>query len=562
MSARKGRERAAERAKEKADADAKARARARASDDDDDEAAEPSAPEPEWAKLALVALAALTIVMLSVRLYAASVVGFGDSEALYVSWAAHPQPAFLDHPGLVGVVARAIGEGAMPSALRTHAVTALVATLVPWLVVATARALGAARGRATLAGLIVAVIPETAVGLFALTPDLLLACAWLGTIALAAVGLRGPAGTNRSAAAFVGAGLLAGIACASKVSGLLLVAALVTTYLSLAFAKPPEGAAAHAWSKARKAVRTLWPWAGVLAGLVTLAPIALYEAKTGWPMLRHRFVDTQADAGLALRNVGALFGGQLVYLSPIFAVLAVLAARDLARERRRDPLSWMLFLSFALPIVPLLGLCLWSPVAEPHWIAPALLALPLHVARRAGEKPLASRRWFVAAASLAAALTAAAHAWVLVPSSARLLPSSADPKVDIANELYGWPTAVQVVKELMASAGTPFDPEGRDVVVVGPHWTICAQLHAALPGVRVGCATPVRDDFDAWLPREQWRKAEHVLFVTDNRYPGDGAAQLPAHVRSGQSRVRIMRGGKSARVFEMFLYERRAQGLL
>lgn len=563
MSARKGRERAEARAKERADAEAKARARAKA-EASEDEAAEEIAPEPAWAKSALLAFATVTVVLFAVRLYAASVVGFGDSEALYATWAVHPQPAFLDHPGLLGVIARLIGEGAVPSSLVAHTVTSIVATLVPWLVFGTARTLGAARGRAALAGLIVAIIPETAVGLFALTPDLLLAPAWLLTIALATVGLRGPAGSNRSAAAFIGAGLAAGIGCAAKVSGLLLVAALVATYLSVAFVKVPEGDGARAWVRARKAVRTLWPWAGVLAGLVTLVPIALYEAKSGWPMLRHRFVDTQAGAGAGsvLRNVGALLGGQLLYLSPVFALFAVLAARDLVRERRRDPLSRLLFFSVAIPIVPLIVLCVWSPVAEPHWIAPALLGLPLHVARRVGEKAVASRRGFLVAAAVAASLTVAAHVWVLVPSSVRLLPASADPKVDIASELYGWPAAIEAVKEQMATAGTPFDPEGREVVVVGPHWTICAQLHAALPGVRVGCATPVRDDFDTWLPREEWRKAEHVLFVTDNRYPGDGAEQLPAHVRSGQSRVRVLRGGRTSRVFELFLYERRAQGLL
>ena len=169
---------------------------------------------------------------------------------------------------------------------------------------------------------------------------------------------------------------------------------------------------------------------------------------------------------------------------------------------------------------------------------------------------------FLVAASVAAALTVTAHAWVLVPSSARLLPASADPKLDIASELYGWPTALEAVREQMASAGTPFDPEGREVVVVGPHWTVCAQLHAGLPGMRVGCATPIRDDFDTWVPRDQWRRAEHVLFVTDNRYPGDGAEQLPAHVKSAQSRIRVLRGGKTARIFELYLYDQRAQGLL
>ena len=514
----------------------------------------------------LIVLLVVSLFLLGVRLYAASQVGFGDSEALYASWAAHPQPAYLDHPGLVGVVAGVIGEGAIPSPLRTHLITAFFATLVPWLAYVTARSLSALPSRAALAGLIVAVVPETAVGLFALTPDLLLAITWLGALLCASIGLQATPRSTRSATAFLGAGLLAGIACAAKVSGLLLVMALLCAYASIARKRPRVVNASGVTSGHTEAaaVRTLWPWAGIVAGLVVVLPIALYESKTHWSMLQHRFVETQHGAGLALRNLGVLFGGQLAYLSPVFAVLAVIVARDLVRERKHDAITRLLFFAFAVPFLPLVLLCLWSPVAEPHWIAPSLLVLPIHAARRASVagEALTSRRTFLAATAIAALLTVVAHAWVLIPESAKLRPEQTDAKLDIATELFGWPTALDAVKEQMKGAGNTFDPEGREVVVVGPHWTVCAQLQAGLPGIRVGCATPVPDDFDRWLPRDEWRKAEHVLFVTDNRFPGDGAEQLPAHVQSGRSRVRILRGGRTARVFELFLYDRRAQSSL
>ena len=508
-------------------------------------------PDP---KTPLVALLVVSVVLLGLRIHATSLVGFGDSEALYATYAAHPQPAYLDHPGLVGIVARLVGDGGIPTPLRTHALTSFLATLVPWLAYATARVLGAARGRAALAGLVIALIPETAVGLFGMTPDLLLAIGWFGSLVLAGLGLQAPAGSTKSAAAFLGAGLLAGIACSAKVSGLLLVAALFASYVAIA--RGPDAA--------RAAVRTVWPWAGLVAGLVVVLPIASFEAKTGWPMLHHRFVATQHGAGLALRNLGALLGGQLAYLSPVFAVLAFVAARDLFRTRHEDALSRLLFFAFAVPILPLFVFCLWSPVAEPHWIAPALLVLPVHAARRASRAggALVSRRVFLAASAVAAVFTLAAHAWVLIPESARLRPADTDARLDIASELFGWPTAIGAVKDQLKGAATPFDPEGREVVVVGPHWTVCAQLAAGLPGIRVGCATDVPDDFDRWLPREQWKGAEHVLFVTDNRFPTDGAAQLPGHVQTGRSRVRVLRGGRTARIFELYLYDRRAQSRL
>ena len=65
------------------------------------------------------------------------------------------------------------------------------------------------------------------------------------------------------------------------------------------------------------------------------------------------------------------------------------------------------------------------------------------------------------------------------------------------------------------------------------------------------------DDFDRWVPREVWRRSDAVLFVTDNRFPGDGAEQLPIHTQVGQSRVRILRGGRVSRVFELYLYSQR-----
>lgn len=497
------------------------------------------------------ALFAVSVALLAVRLFASYRVGFGDSEALYASWALHPQPAYLDHPGLVGLVARAIGGGAAPTPTQAHLLTSLAASLIPLLLVAVARAFGAEERRAALAGLVFAVVPSIAVGLFALTPDLLLAPLWLGSIALAHVGLSGGGGAvaPRRAACLLAAGLLAGVAASAKVSGLLLLAALAVAYVDVATSRD-EGA--------RAAARSVWPWAGLGAGLVVLVPIVRYEAALAFPMLRHRLIDSQAGAGLSLANLGKLVGGQLAYLSPVVAVLAALVARDLLRRRRADTGSRVLFWSFALPLAPLLLLSAWSPVAEPHWLAPPLLALPIHAARRSREALAFLRPRVVTAAVLISALmTGAAHAWVLVPASARLLPKSVDPKVDIASELYGWPAALEAVREQMRLLATPSDPEGREAVVVGPHWTVCAQLHVGLPGARVGCATPTPDDFDQWLPRGEWRRADAVLFVTDNRFPGDLDDQLPAHVRLAKSRVRVLRGGRVVRTFELSLYSRR-----
>lgn len=485
----------------------------------------------------LILFGLVSLVLLAVRLYAAAHVGFGDAEALYACYALHPQPAYLDHPGLVGTVARIVGGGTAPSPLAAHVVTSVAATAFPWVVALACRASGASWQRAMAGGVVVALVPEIAVGLFALTPDLLCAFAWALCLAAAASGLRARPSSAAATAAFAAAGLLAGIATASKVTGLTLLVALP---------------AAYAAAPARAHARTIGPWAGLVAGMLVVAPVAVFEAHTGWPMLRHRLVDTQADAGLSLRNVGALVGGQLAYLSPLVAVLAVLALREQWRGRG-DAVGRLLLASTLVPLAVLLPLCLWSRVAEPHWIAPALLAL-VPAAARAPRVP--ARRLVIASAALGGLVVAGIHAWALTPLAIRLTPASADPRLDLTNELYGWPRVAAAARDEALAEWTPGTSPG-DVAIVGPHWVICAQLEAALRGaLPVGCDTPVRDDFDGWYPRARWRNADTIVWVTDRRFPQP--PELPDHIKLRSREVPIERDGRVVRVFEITVLARRA----
>jgi len=390
----------------------------------------------------------------------------------------------------------------------------------------------------------VAVVPEVAVGLFAMTPDLLLFVCWTSALGLAAAGLRSSPSSGRAAVCLMLAGLFAGVGCAAKVSAAALVVALAMTYLS-------RGARAHA--------RTVWPSLGLGVGLLVALPVVLYEARTGWPMLRHRLVDTQAGAGVSLRNAGALIVGQAVYLSPLVVVAAFVVARDLWRARREDTTSVLLANATFIPLAVLGPLCLWSRVAEPHWIAPALLALPLHAARRMSEgAPLLSKKLTTATLATAGAFVVAAHLWVLLPGLALLMPASYDARLDIANELYGWPEVVSSVRRVAAEERVPLSDPGS-VVAIGPHWIVCAQLHARLAAdVAVGCAGPVRDDFEDWLPRARWQKADTLLYVSDDRFAeADYDALFPDRVFKRETRVTILRGGKVTRVFTVAVLQLR-----
>jgi len=484
----------------------------------------------------VMALLLLTVLMLAVRFFAAKTVGFGDSEALYACYALHPQAAYLDHPGLIGVFASALGGGTLPSAQAAHVTTAMLASTLPWLVMIVSRRLGAGVRPAAIAGLVVAATPEIGVGLFAMTPDLLLAYLWLAFLGLCAMALEADPKTARAAVLFSMAGLIGGVAATAKVTGLFLLPALVLAALQ---------------SRHR---RTVWPWVGTLAGLLPIASIVRFEAASGFPMLRHRFVDTQPSAGVSLRNVGALVGGQLVYVSPVIALVAIIVAGDLVRRRRDDTTSRLLFWTFALPLVPLVALCAWSRVAEPHWLAPPLLALPVFAARRGLEL---SRRLIGASIATGMIMVLAVHVWILAPSLLRFAPSGYDAKVDIANELFGWPlatrSAAELVEDAEGAAGTHLD-----VWVVGPSWMVCAQLQANAPQTNVGCSTTVPSDFDDWAPRSRWSRADAIVFVTDDRMPVDPATLLPTFHTERTERVSVLRGGRIVRTFRLTLLEKRA----
>jgi hypothetical protein len=268
-------------------------------------------------------------------------------------------------------------------------------------------------------------------------------------------------------------------------------------------------------------------------------------------MLRHRLVDTQAEAGISLRNVGATVAGQIVYLSPLVAALAVMAAMA-AWRGRRDPVGALLLTTFAVPLAALLPLCVWSRSAEPHWLAPSLIALVFVAARTPASTP---RRLVGASCALAGALVMAVHAWVLSATVANLASPSADPRLDISNELYGWADVTRAVRE--EGSARRLAGLGEDsIAVVGPHWVICAQLDSALRGeLPVGCNTPIRDDFDDWFPRSRWNDADAILWVTDGRFgpPPEFAGRVAIHSR----RVDIRRGHRTVRTFTLTWLERR-----
>jgi hypothetical protein len=250
--------------------------------------------------------------------------------------------------------------------------------------------------------------------------------------------------------------------------------------------------------------------------------------------------------------------GQLLYLSPILAVLIAIFAWRYVRGAGSRQLSVLLVVPGAL----LLLAAAFSPQAEPHWMAPLLIPLAFAVygnpdsVQEAATIERWSASWLVRAAlGLAAACTLLVYGWVLLPKASRWVPES-HRKDDISRELFGQ----SVLQDSLQRAAAELTQDGIEPVFVGPHWTLCARVRLALPQHRyqVGCATRERDDFDTWAPAV-WEGAPLVVWVTDDRFEDVDAvgesdvsalpAALAGYTQVSKARVRVFRGGAPSRTF-------------
>jgi hypothetical protein len=473
----------------------------------------------------------LSALLLALRWHLARTVGFGDAEALYAAYALHPQPSYLDHPGLVGTLARALGGGDAPTPLEAHQFTAIAATALPWLGLVAARPVAGSWSRAFPTFFALALWPELSIGSFALTPDLPLAFAWTLALGLIGQSLSSDPGSRAALVATVGAGFFAGLAVVSKASGALLLAALVATYATVG--------RAHA--------KTIGPWCALAVAVILVLPAATWEARRGFPLLTHRLIATQSRAGFSLRNLGALLGGQLLYVTPPFLLAAYRVLRGLLASKA--PVDRLLLFATVIPGLPLILLCLWSRVAEPHWLAPAYLSLALGAARVS-----VTGTWLGRVCVLVGGVaTLATFVVVATPLLPELSGPGYIPRYDLVNDLYSWRSAEPVLREEVDDLRR----EGKDPVIVGPHWTVCAQAHALTGAdVPVGCRTPEGDDFQRWYPEATWRDAPSLLFVTDDRFPVDPATAFPHRDVVRVRTVNVYRGGRRVRTIRVARLDR------
>jgi hypothetical protein len=475
---------------------------------------------------ALVAAILISIVFFGLRLDVAQMVGLGDLEALYVAYGLHPQPAYLDHPGLIGWIARSIGPESTPRAF--HVFTALGSSLLPWTGVLAARAWGASNAAALRAYFPLALIPELSIGWFAFTPNLPFAFFWLLTLSCAGWALRLPPAKLGALLACIGVGASAALTCLSKTSGWLLAFSLLCFYVGRS--QTPR------W-------RSLGPWAALGLFTILTAPLVAswltgelgvqFELQPGW------------------RRVMTTLGRPIFAVTPPFLYAGVLLARDLLGPERRSPLDRLLRFSLLVPLLPAALLGAYT-TGEAEWLTPAFLTLSVHAARMPPLRAAINRSCIGFGVSLALL----GWCWLRtdLPLFTGELLGGYEASQDPSNDLYAWGPGRRLLEEAVRAAR---ERTSQTPIVVGPHWAVCAQAEVALGGlVQVGCDSAELDDYDRWSALVAGSAAQTILFVTDNRFHDTPPESLYGRPRGALHSTSVERFGRSVRRISVSEFDR------
>jgi len=448
------------------------------------------------------------------RLVICQMFGLTDDEAHYWQYAMHPALSYLDHPPLIGYAI---------AASRALFGDTVFAVRLPAILAGTVTSFYAARitdrlfGRETVVPALVLLnlLPLSLVGGMVTVPDALLAAIWTAFLWYAHQFATGQRTRDLSIAA------------------VLLGLAGLTKYTAVFLALGALGVMVCDGSLRRWLARTEF-WVATGISLLLVSPVFLWNAAYGWASFAYQ-LGNRADqgvfsAGMFVQNVGA----QVLFVSPVVWVCAMVACVWWLSGRMRDPgarfLGW-----FSIPLI-VFFLCVGTvrPVL-PHWPAVGYVALvPLIAALWRGKRLLT---WsFVTAGCLCGLMVFV----VLIPAVP--IPDALRDQ-DTPDKLFGWPAAGREMARLLQ--GEP------DALIVTSKPYTAGQLRFSLarfwdrtsPLPEVRCFSDRVTQYQFWNGDPQALQGRNAFAVVESRYQDTTAwiESLPFDSVQEVSQVRYRR---------------------
>lgn len=391
----------------------------------------------------------VVLVAAMVRLAVAAAVPLHPDEAFYWEWSRRLAPGYSEHPPMVALFIRA-GTGLFgDTSFGVRIASVLCGVVAAWAAWRAARSVAEPDAGAA-AAIVLTALPVMSGAFLLATPDApLLAFVALTLMCVA----RALTATARAPALqwWIGAGLAAGFAMASKYTAVLVPLAVLLALCAI--------------SSLRRALSTPGPYLAVVVASLVMLPVLLWNADHGWVSFRSQVAHgLNNSGGEAWRREVEWIGGQVLLASPILFALAVAAV---ARAVRAEGRIARVLAAVALVVAAFFAWSATRSKVEANWPAPAWVAAAILMAIVPDSaRWLKWRTWGVLLGFLFAAV-------MYVQSVARVVPLP--PRRDPTTRAYGWVDLARAV--------------ARDTAVVrGRRWVAAnryqdaAELAFNLPG--------------------------------------------------------------------------------
>ncbi len=279
---------------------------------------------------------------------------------------------------------------------------------------------------------------------------------------------------------WLGAGLCLGLALASKYTAILLLPGCVVFLLT-------AGSDTRGWLLRPQ------PYVAILAALVPLLPVFLWNAEHGWASFLYQGGRAGWGYGLHPDRAARWIGMQIVYLQPLIFLPAFTEAFSGLRSGPQNRKTWFCVCLAVVPLVFFPTVMLWSghSLRGFHWGAIGWVMLfPLigdAIGRLAQHRPGLAKAWTAATAgafalAIIVLVSHAATGWITVAS--RFVDAAPFHQKDpLLTELFDWTDLRHELDRRHIDPARTF--------VAGTRWESCAKAAYALGhSYRVLCLAP------------------------------------------------------------------------
>lgn len=455
----------------------------------------------------------LLAISLIVRAVAAALIGLGNDEVYYWTYALFPDFSHFDHPPMVGWLMQLCTFNLAcdsPFALRLEAL--LLGTLNTWIIYCLGRLIKNERTGWYAALLYTASIYASVLCGTFIMPDAPLATCWLSALLFLVKAVNG------QPRHFLGFGVFAGLAMLSKYTGVFLWG----------------GAFLYVLFYDRRLFKSPYFWVGGCLSLVLFSPVIYWNivhSQNGISYHSERV--NMAASGLSLRYFARELLGEAAYQNPInFVLMAVTVwqCRKPAPKGRKAKAGWIntpckrLLLCTALPLWGVFLFISLFRATLPHWSGPAFFSLMLLVAARIEDEASSRATNHRLRKSLQASMVLVAAVFVggvaeiqtgIIPMGTAASRQENAPNLgqfDFTMDMYGWDQVHEHFTEIIQ----PYSKQMQQAPLLCHRWFPAAHLDYYV-------ARPNGTVVKTYGPLEQTHKYESITQKRGGYNPKQGA---------------------------------------